>query len=50
MFYGIMFWGKSSHSSVIFRMKKIVIRITMGRVYREACREMFKEIKILPLS
>ena len=48
--YGIMFWGNSSHSSVIFKMQKRVIRIIMGYVYRESCRALFKELKILTLS
>jgi len=31
-------------------MRKRVIRIIMGYGYREFCRELFKELKILPLS
>jgi hypothetical protein len=50
MSYGIMFWGNSSHSSVIFKMHKRVIRIIMGYGYRESCRELFKELKISTLS
>jgi hypothetical protein len=50
MSYGIMFWGNSSHSSVIFKMQKRVIRIIMGYGYRVSCRELFKELKILTLS
>ena len=50
MSYGIMFWGKSPHSTVIFKMQKRVIRILMGRCYRESCRELFKELKILTLQ
>jgi hypothetical protein len=49
MSYGIMFCGNSSHSSVIFKMQKSVIKI-MGYGYRESCRELFKELKILTLS
>jgi hypothetical protein len=30
-------------------MQKRVIRIIMGYGYRESCRELFKELKILPL-
>jgi hypothetical protein len=45
-----MFWGNSSHSSVIFKMQKRVIRIIMGCGYRESCRELFKELKILTHS
>ena len=50
MSYGIMFWGNSTHSSVIFKMQKRVIKIIMGYDYRESCRELFKELKILTLS
>ena len=45
-----MFWGNSSHSSVIFKMPIKVIRIIMGYGYRESCRDLFKELKILTLS
>jgi hypothetical protein len=31
-------------------MRKRVIRIILGCGYREICRELFKELKILPLS
>ena len=45
-----MFWWNSSHNAVIFKMQKRVIRIIMGYGYRESCRELFKELKILTLS
>jgi hypothetical protein len=50
MSYGIMFWGNSAHSPVIFKMQTRVIRILMGIGYRESCRESFKELKILTFS
>jgi hypothetical protein len=50
MSYGIILWGNSSYSSAMFKMQKRVIRIMMGCGYRESCRELFKELKILPLS
>jgi hypothetical protein len=49
MSYGIMFWGNSPHSPVIFKMQERVIRILMGISYRESCRELLKELKILTL-
>jgi hypothetical protein len=49
MSYGIIFWGNSSHSSVFLAQKR-VIRIIMGYGYKEFCRELFKELKILTLS
>ena len=48
--YGIIFWGNSPHSSIIFKMQKRVIRTMMGRGYRESCRKLFVELKILPLT
>jgi hypothetical protein len=42
--YGIMFWGNSSYSSVIFKMQKREIRIIMEHGYRESCRVLFKEL------
>jgi hypothetical protein len=50
MSYSIIFWGNSSYSAVIFKMQKRVIRIMMGCGSRQSCRELFKELKILPLS
>jgi len=47
--YGITFWGKSSHSYVIFKMQEKIIRIITGNGYREYCRDILKELKILPL-
>jgi hypothetical protein len=44
-----MFWGNSSHNSVIFKMQKRVIGLIMGYGYRECCRELFKELKTLTL-
>jgi hypothetical protein len=49
MSYGVIFWGNSSNSSVIFKKQKRVIRIIMGYGYRESCRKLFKELKILTL-
>ena len=49
MNYGIIFWGNSYHSIKIFRMQERVIRIIMGCGNRDSCRNIFKELKILPL-
>ena len=43
MSYGIIFWGNSSHSSVIFRIME-------GCGNRVSCRNLFKELQILPLT
>ena len=51
MIYGIIFWGKSSHSSIIFRIqKKKAIRIMEGCGNRVSCRNLFKKIQVLPLT
>jgi hypothetical protein len=49
MRYGLIFWGKSSHSGNIFKLQKRIIRIVMGARPRDFCRELFKVLKILPL-
>jgi hypothetical protein len=46
MTYGLLFWGNSHHSNIIFRPQKIIIRIIVGIRGREN----FKNLKILPLQ
>jgi hypothetical protein len=48
--YGIIFWGNSPHSSVIFEIQKRVIRTMMGFGYREPCGKLFVELQTLPLA
>ena len=50
MTYGIIFWGTSHHSSIIFRLQKRAIRIIAGIRNRDSCREHFKMLEILPLQ
>ena len=50
MSYGIIFWGNSSHSSIIFRIKKKAIKIMEGCRNRVSCRNLFKKLQILPLT
>jgi len=51
MNYGIIFWGSSSHSSIIFRIqKKRAIRIMEGCRNSVLCRNLFKNLQILPLT
>ena len=50
MSYGIIFWGNSSHSSIIFRIQKKAIRIMEGCGNRVLCRNLFKKLQILPLT
>jgi len=49
MSYGILFWGNQSYSDKIFKIQKRVIRIITHSRMRDACRELFKKLKILPL-
>ena len=49
MTYGIILWGNSSHSTQVFRMQKKAIRIIRESGNRESCRNLFKELNILPL-
>jgi hypothetical protein len=48
--YGIIFWGNSSHSNIIFRLQKRAVRFIKGIRSRDSCRKYFKELKILPLK
>jgi hypothetical protein len=48
--YGIIFWGNTPHSNVIFGMQKRIVRIMVGVSKRDSCREYFKRLKILPLQ
>jgi len=50
MSYGIIFWGNSSHSSIIFRIQKKAIRIMEGCGNRVSCRNLFKKLQILSLT
>jgi hypothetical protein len=49
MTYGLIYWENLSHAEMVFKMQKRVIRLMMGHGYRESCRDLFKEINILPL-
>jgi hypothetical protein len=49
MSYGIIFWGNSTHSIEIFRIQKRVIRIITKSSSRASCRQLFKQLDILPL-
>jgi hypothetical protein len=50
MSYGIIFWGNSSHSSIIFRIQKKAIRIMEGCGNRVSCRNLFRKLQILPFT
>ena len=48
--YGIIFWGNSSCSDVIFKIQKRIIRVIMNSKRNTSCRQLFKELNILPIQ
>jgi hypothetical protein len=46
----LSFWGNSSHSNIIFKIQKHIIRIITHSNYRTSCRELFKSLKILAIQ
>jgi hypothetical protein len=46
---GTIFWGNLPHSINIFKIQKHIIGIRTKAKTRDSCRELFKELKILPL-
>jgi hypothetical protein len=47
--YSTIFWGNSPYSISNFRIQKYIIRIIMNAKTRDSCREVVKNLKILPL-
>ena len=50
MSYGIIFWGNTSYSSIIFRIQKKAIRIMKGCGNRILCGNLFQKLQIWPLT
>jgi hypothetical protein len=50
MSYGIIFWGSSLHSSIIFRIQKKAISIMEGCGNRVSYRNLFKKLQTLSLT
>jgi len=48
--YGIIFWGISTHSKIIFKIQKRIIRIITNSDNKISCRDLFKKLYILPLQ
>jgi len=48
--YGIIFWGNSTGSNEVFKLQKKGIRIITNTHSRTSCRDLFKELNILPLQ
>jgi hypothetical protein len=49
MKYGIIFWGNSPNSKMIFTLQKRNVRIIVGVKSRNSCRHLFMKLEILPL-
>jgi hypothetical protein len=49
MEYGIIFRGNLSNSIKVFRMQKRIIRVIMNARTRDSCRDLFKNLNILPM-
>ena len=47
--YGIIFWGNSHISGSIFKVQKRIIRIITKAGKRNSCRQLYKQLQILPL-
>jgi hypothetical protein len=50
MAYGIISWGNSPHSIHNFMLQKRIIRIITNSRSRDSCRELFRNLKILPIQ
>jgi hypothetical protein len=48
--YGIIFWGISSYSKIIFKTQKRIVQIITNSDKRDSCRELFKKLGILRLQ
>jgi hypothetical protein len=48
MKYGIIFWGNSPISKMIFILQKRTVRIIAGVKSRNSCRNLFMRLEILP--
>jgi len=46
---GLIFCGSSSHSAKIVKIQENINRIITGCRSRDSCRNLFKNLKILPL-
>jgi hypothetical protein len=48
--YGIIFWGISAYSKIMFKIQKRIIRIITNSDNRTSCRNLFKKLYMLPLQ
>ena len=45
--HGIIFWRNSSHSKIVFKIQKRIIRLIMNSSSRNSCCDLFKKLNIL---
>jgi hypothetical protein len=48
--YGVIFWGGGTESESIFKLQKQVIRIISGVGRHTSCRQLFRNLGILPIA
>jgi hypothetical protein len=48
--YGIIIWGISTYSNIIFKIQKRIIRTIMNVGNKDCCRNLYKILHILPLQ
>jgi hypothetical protein len=48
--YGIIFWGSSNYSNIIFRTQKGIVRIITSSGKKDSCHNSLKPLCILPLQ
>jgi hypothetical protein len=48
--YSIIFWGQAPNTMRLFILQKRVLRIMTGKDNRHSCRNLFKQLGILPLK
>jgi hypothetical protein len=48
--YGIIFWGISTYSQIIFNIQKRIVRIITNSDNKDSCRDLFKKLHIFLLQ
>jgi hypothetical protein len=48
--YGIIFWGQPTDSKKLFMLQKRVVCLMTGYGSRSSCRDLFRQLEILPLK
>jgi hypothetical protein len=47
--YGLVFWGDNRKGKTIFKLQKRVVRTISGVSRRYSCRQLFKDLNLLPV-